>query len=85
MDIGFSDQTLSWKDEIIPMKPADATARQSLFIKDDLEEDLERILDAKHEKADLPKIVSDYNHISTNQSDSCYDYCRNMKPYLMVH
>ena len=67
MDIRFSDQTLSWEDEIIPMKPADATVRQSLFIKDDLEEDLGRILDAKHEKADLPKIVSDYNHISTNQ------------------
>ena len=49
------------------MKPADATVRQSLFIKDDLEEDLGRILDAKYEKADLPKIVSDYNHISTNQ------------------
>ena len=38
-----------------------------MFIKDDLEEDLGRILDAKYEKADLPKIVSDYNHISTNQ------------------
>ena len=49
------------------MKPVDAMARQSLFIKDDLEEDLDRILDATYEKADLPKIISDYNHISTNQ------------------
>ena len=49
------------------MKPADATVRQSLFIKDDLEEDLGRILDAKYEKADLPKIISEYNHISINQ------------------
>ena len=32
-----------------------------------MEEDLERILDATYEKADLPKIVLDYNHISTNQ------------------
>ena len=67
MDIRFSDQTLSWEDGVIPMKPADATVRQSLFIKDDLEEDLGRILDAKYEKADLPKIVSDYDHISNNQ------------------
>ena len=85
IDINFSDPTLSWEDGIIPMKPADDMARQSLFIKDDLEEDLGKILDAKYEKADLPKIVSEYTHISIYQNNSCYDYYRNMKPYSMVH
>ena len=69
MDIRFSDQTITWEDGMIPMKPTDCTKDDSFFIKDEMEDDLGRILNAKYEKADLEKVVSDYDHLQRDEKE----------------
>ena len=67
MDIRFSDSTITWQEGTIPMKPIDCDKNDSFYIKDDVEEDLGKILDAKYEKAHLDKVVASYNHLSAGE------------------
>ena len=69
MDIRFSDQTITWEDGMIPMKPTECTSDDSFFIKDEMEDDLGRILNAKYEKADLETVVNDYDHLQVQDKE----------------
>ena len=72
IDIRFSTQQVEWDNASIPFKSSDEV-RQGLFHVDDPEAILEehervkKILDAKHEAADLEQVCRDQDHLSHNE------------------
>jgi len=67
IDIKYSTRTMEWDGTAVPMKPQEASRRDSYHVNDsksvdDATERIKKILDAKYEPADLNKVM---------QSDSC--------------
>ena len=61
--LNFKDMTVQWDTAIVPMKPIDATIENSYVVEDseavkDATERIKKILDAKHEPANIDDVVS---------------------------
>lgn len=72
MVIDFSQQTVTWDDMSVPMKPEDASQEQHFNISDSKQVDeatmrIKDILDAKYEKADLDKVVASCTNLDNQQ------------------
>ncbi len=70
--MNFKDNTVTWDDSTIHMRTNLSKAATAYFIKDSKElEDstarIKRILDAKYEKADLPQVVANCTHLTTDK------------------
>ena len=66
IDLINSSATIQWDDAEIPMRPRDSDISDSYYIEDppsvkDQTERINRILDAKYEKADLRKVANQAN------------------------
>ena len=73
IDIKYSDNTITWDEATIPMKPIDATLKDEHLMDSEAVEDatdrMKQILEAKYEKADLETIINEYEHLTEIQKD----------------
>jgi hypothetical protein len=72
--IDFAEEMVTWDDMSTPVKPEDADAEQHYNISDSQQIDatmcIKNILDAKYEKADLDKIVTESDHLTKQQQQT---------------
>ena len=70
--MNFQELTITWEHAVCGMKPQDCTHSTHYHIDDPeaVQQDskrLKKILDAKYEKANLPKIIEGYSHLNKEQ------------------
>jgi hypothetical protein len=73
--LNFQELTITWEHAVCRMKPQDCTHSTHYHIDDPeaVQQDskrLKKILDAKYEKANLPKIIEGYSHLNKEQKNS---------------
>ena len=72
IDIHFSTHTCTWDNSTIPMRNSDTEIKQSYLVEESgpikqATTRLKKILDAKYEAADIPKIVRSRHDLSITQ------------------
>ena len=75
IDLHFLTQELSWDEATVPFESKDAELGEAYFVKDSeaVSESLDRvkrILDAKHEKADLVQICKNADHLDRDEQEA---------------
>ena len=68
IDLHFSTLTCTWEQRTIPMREGTATIEQTYLVDEtgpvaDSTNRIKKILDAKYEAADIPKIVESCSHL----------------------
>lgn len=71
INLQFDTMEIEWDTARIPMRPIDATSQTSYLIQDppavaDATQRIKEILDAKYEKADIPKLVREQTHLKAS-------------------
>ena len=101
IDVLYSKGVIQWLDSEIPLRdPYKAENRELLAMADSIEVQYEDsfigenwldsylampILDAKYEKADLPKLVSEMKHLNTRQKADVLELLEKHKNFLTEH
>ena len=72
IEFSFSKQIMTWNDKVVPMKFSNCTETDSFHVQDtpsmeDALTRMKRILDAKYEAANLPKVVDECSHLTKSQ------------------
>ena len=72
IDIKFSEEIVEWDGAEMPFKDGDASVKEAYYVADSnpVEADVhrvKRILDAKHEKADIEKICQEPAELEQDQ------------------
>ena len=76
IDLKFSEHTFVWEERTMQMPLREESDVDGLIMHQettqlqDATARVKRILDAKHEKADLPKVAADCNHLDQEQKES---------------
>jgi hypothetical protein len=71
INLHFDTMEIEWDTSRIPMRPVEATSPMSFHVQDppavaDATKRIKEILEAKYEKADIPKLVSEQKHLKTS-------------------
>ena len=74
IDLQFSTERVVWEHVSMPFKDTDSTILESYYVQDPttMTEEAARIkgiMDAKYEPADIPQIVKDVKHLTTDEQD----------------
>jgi len=72
IDLRFSDEIIEWDGAEMPFKDGDASAKEAYYVADidpveDVVHRVKRILDAKHDKADIEKICEEQAELDKQQ------------------
>ena len=72
IEFSFSKQIMTWNDKVVPMKFSNCTETDSFYVQDtpsmeDALTHMKRILAAKYEAANLPKVVDECSHLTKSQ------------------